>query len=63
MADEVVDTRQEFDYVIVGAGSAGCVLAACLSEDSNVRVALPRGKNTGRQFRDERHDLYPRKRS
>jgi len=31
---------QEFDYIIVGAGSAGCVLAACLSEDPNVRVAL-----------------------
>ena len=30
----------QFDYVIVGAGSAGCVLAARLSEDSNTRVAL-----------------------
>jgi choline dehydrogenase-like flavoprotein len=29
-----------FDYVIVGAGTAGCVLAARLSEDAQVRVAL-----------------------
>ena len=31
---------KEFDFVIVGAGSSGAALAARLSENPNVRVAL-----------------------
>ncbi|MFZ1909573.1 MAG: GMC family oxidoreductase N-terminal domain-containing protein [Burkholderiales bacterium] len=30
----------QFDYVVVGGGSAGCVLAARLSEDPSLRVCL-----------------------
>jgi hypothetical protein len=34
------DTRDGFDYVIVGGGSAGAVLAARLSEESTATVLL-----------------------
>ncbi len=40
----------EFDYVIAGAGSAGCTLAARLAEDPSLKVCLVEAGGNGRDL-------------
>jgi choline dehydrogenase len=37
---------ESFDYIIIGAGSAGCVLANRLTTADDVTVLLARGRRT-----------------
>jgi choline dehydrogenase-like flavoprotein len=45
-----VKEQTEFDYIIVGGGSAGAVLARRLADDESVKVCLIEG---GAAFEDD----------
>ncbi|WP_092499549.1 GMC family oxidoreductase [Faunimonas pinastri] len=44
----MTEQSMQFDYIVVGAGSAGCVLANRLSRDPNNRVCLVEGGGSDR---------------
>jgi choline dehydrogenase len=46
----MADVAQGFDYIVVGGGTAGCALAARLSEDSRRTVCLIEAGGSGRNL-------------
>lgn len=45
--------KQEFDYIIIGGGSSGCVLAGRLSENPQVSVCLLEAGGSGEGWKVE----------
>jgi choline dehydrogenase len=44
-------SKQAFDYIVIGAGSSGCVVAARLSEDPSVTVAVIEAGGSDRSWK------------
>ncbi|HEY5389091.1 MAG TPA: GMC family oxidoreductase N-terminal domain-containing protein [Solirubrobacteraceae bacterium] len=53
------ERRRSYDYVIVGAGSAGCVIASRLTEDPDVTVAVLEAGGSDRQAEIQTPIAFP----
>ena len=45
--------EEDFDYIIVGAGSAGCVLANKLSEDKRIKIIIYSWRGANKDYLKE----------